>query len=385
MKIRRMDITRCIVPALLMAILPFANAQAADDTQVWQGTLGQQAIVMKRDDGRCGGRYFYRRHRIDITLMGDDKAARCTLQEMPPRWSDDTPKPEWRMQSPQGERWQGEWVGVDGKRLPIALTRLRALPAAKEASLTALRGDFDPYAYLRLSALALKPAKRETVNGYALQWRSQPDSGIELFDVAAGYTPEARARINHLLHRRLWEWVNAAFECRSGHGAEGSDFDTRTTLRHIDTRVLSASLFTSYYCGGAHPDFGDAPLNIDVRTGRELDLEDVLWVGKGKPLHDGPGDEWNAAWADYRGEVFAPWVVRQLARRYPAEMAAPRDEGSCDYRDPEVWKFPAWYVTPKGIHLAASFARVARACDDPDWAVLPWPVVDTHRGAVRLH
>ena len=108
-------------------------------------------------------------------------------------------------------------------------------------------------------------------------------------------------------------------------------------------------------------------------------------VGKGKPLHDGPGDEWNAAWADYRGEVFAPWVVRQLARRYPAEMAAPRDEDSCDYRDPEVWKFPAWYVTPKGIHLAASFARVARACDDPDWAVLPWPVVDTHRGAVRLH
>ena len=30
------------------------------------------------------------------------------MQEMPPRWSVDTPKPEWRMQSPQGERWQGE-------------------------------------------------------------------------------------------------------------------------------------------------------------------------------------------------------------------------------------------------------------------------------------
>ena len=380
-----MKIARLIVPAVVMAMSPISIAHAADDTQVWQGTLGRQAIVMKRENGHCGGRYFYRRHRIDITLMGDDKAARCTMQEMPPRWSDDTPKPEWRMQPPQGERWLGEWVGIDGKRLPISLTRVRALPPAKEASLSVLRSDFDPYAYLRLSTLALKPARRETVGAYALQWRSQPDSGIELFDVAAGYTPDARARINRVLHRRMWEWVNAAFECRSGNGVEGSDFNTRTTLRHIDARVVSASLFTSYYCGGAHPDFGDAPVNIDARTGRELDLEDVLWVGPGKPAHAGPGDQWNPAWADYRSKTFAPWVVKQLARRYPGEMAAPKGEDSCDYRDPEVWNFPAWYATPKGIHLAASFARVARACDDPDWAVLPWAVVDAHRGTVRLH
>lgn len=381
-----MNIARLIVPAVVMAMLPFANAHAADDTQVWQGTLGKQAIVMKRDDGHCGGRYFYRRHRIDITLMGDDKAARCTMQEMPPRWSEDTPKPEWRMRAPQGERWQGEWVGVDGRRLPISLTRVRTLPAAKEPSLTALRGDFDRYTYLRLSALALKPGKREAIGPYALQWRTQPDSGIELFDVASGYTPETRARINHILHRRLWDWVNAEFECRSGNGADGGGFDNAVaTLRHIDARVVSASLFTSYYCGGAHPDFGDAPVNIDTRTGRELDLEDVLWVGQGRALHAGPGDGWNQAWADYRSKTFAPWVVKQLARLYPAEMAASKGEDGCDYRDPEVWNFPAWYVTPKGIHLAASFARVARACDDPDWAVLPWSVVDAHRGAVHLH
>ena len=87
----------------------------------------------------------------------------------------------------------------------------------------------------------------------------------------------------------------------------------------------------------------------------------------------------------YRNDVLAPWVVRQLSRLYPAQMAAPKSADDCNYRDPDVWNFPAWYVTPKGIHLAAYFARVQRVCDDPDWAVLPWSLVDAHRGPVRLH
>ena len=34
--------------------------------------------------------------------------------------------------------------------------------------------------------------------------------------------------------------------------------------------------------------------------------------------------------------------------------------------------------------VGSRFARHA-VCDDPEWAVLPWSVVDAHRGAVRLH
>ena len=374
--------------------LPASVAGAGEpDAVIWQGSLGAQRIIVEQTSDMaaksdCGGRYFYERHRVDIRLEGKPGAnGVCTMQEWPPRWDDGTPKPEWRMRVPAGERWQGEWIGVDGRSLPIRLSRVTALPDALEPSLTALRRDFDPYAYLRLSALKLQPVKRESVNGFALRWLRQPDSDIRLFEVTSGYAPEAQRAINRTLHRQLWQWVEDQYECRSGGAPGEAGFDmAEATLRHIDARVVSVSLNTSYYCGGAHPDFGDSPLNIDARNGRELRLEDVLWVGQGRPVHENESpDELDDAWMDYQRKTFAPWVVSQLQRLYPGEMTRDPDGDSCDYADPEVWDFSSWYVLPTGIHLAAYFPRVMRMCDDPEWAVLPWSVVDAHPGDVRLH
>ncbi len=378
---------------LLSALALWASVAAAreDGGTLWQGTLGTQQVVVEQTGNMvaaadCGGRYFYRRHRLDIRLEGKRGVdGACTLQELPPRWSEDAPKNEWRMRAPTGDHWQGEWVGTNGKTHRIRLSKVTALPEAAESSLTALRGDIDPYAYLRLSTLKLQPGKRETVNGFALRWLRQPDTGLRLFDVASGYSPQVRAAINRTLHQQLWQWVESAYDCRSGGEPGEAGFDTaEATLRHIDARVVSVSLFTAYYCGGAHPDFSDAPLNIDARNGRELRLEDVLWLGRGDAVHEGE-NELDRAWAQYRRETFAPWVVSQFTRLYPDEMRAPASEDDCDYRDPDVWDYTSWYVLPRGIHLAAYFPRVARNCDDPDWAVLPWSLVDAHRGEVQLH
>lgn len=378
---------------LLSAFALWAGMAAAREEGgvLWQGTLGTQQIVVEQtgnlaSTSDCGGRYFYRRHRIDIRLDGKRSMdGGCALQELPPRWNEDTPKDQWRMRAPVGDHWQGEWVGTNGKTHPIRLRKVTALPAAVEPSLTALRGDIDPYAYLRLSTLKLQPGKRETINGFTLQWLQQPDTDLRLFDVASGYPAKAQAAVNQTLHRRLWQWVEDDYQCRSGAEPGEAGFDsTETTLRHIDARVVSVSLLTAYYCGGAHPDFGDAPLNIDARNGEELKLEDVLWLGQGDPVHEGV-NELDRAWAAYRQEVFAPWVVSQFSRLYPDEMRAPASDDDCDYRDPGVWDYTSWYVLPAGLHLAAYFPRVARNCDDPDWAVLPWSVVDAHRGKVRLH
>lgn len=371
-----------------------ANPRGIEGT-LWQGTLGGQKIVAQQTtdySGKsdCGGRYFYERHRLDIELNGEPgQGGGCIIEEIPVGWGDDDGKPQWRMQAPAGEYWQGEWVGVDGRKLPIRLTKVIDLPTAADPTLAALRDDFDRYAYLRLSTLKLQPGKRETVNGYGLRWLRQTDGEITLFEVTSGYAPAAQAAINSTLHRRLWAWIEDEYQCRSGGKPGDAGFEMTTAmLRHIDARVVSASLRTSYYCGGTHPDFGDEPLNIDARNGRELRLEDVLWVGQGKPVHEGESpDELDDAWMDYRSKTFAPWVVAQFMKLYPDEkVPGPASEDNeCDYREDEVWRYPGWYVLPEGIHLAAHFPRVSRRCDDPEWAVLPWSMIDAHPGEVRLH
>ena len=186
-----------------------------------------------------------------------------------------------------------------------------------------------------------------------------------------------------ILNLRQWEQVLAYLDCTA---APQSDFEPTTTLRRIGRDVISVSLFASYFCGGAHPDFGDSPFNLDPRTGRELALEDVFWLGKGTPpLYDAKGA--SQPWFDYRGEVFGSWVAARMVALYPkqAKPAAPGDDAdACDYGDPGVWSYANWYATPKGLHVSATFARVMRVCDDPDWSVIPWADVRRHPGKVKL-
>lgn len=372
----------------LVAIIRGA-AQAEEPGKVWQGVLGPSEIVVRIDAPAKGsadleGRYFYRRHRMDIQLRGKASAdGRIALREG--RGYDDAAQSSWKMQAPAQEQWDGEWIGPKGKRLPIHLHAvvLQSLPTARDPGLQALRGEIDSYEWLRFADLTLQKRKLQQVDGYTLQWLRQPESGIDLFEVVSGY-PEAQLQlINARLRKQLWGWIGNYYDCVSGARDGQGEFQTATTLRHVSPKILSVSLFSSFYCGGAHPDFADAPLNIDPRDGRELDLDDVLWLGPGKALHEAKGNEWNQAWSDYRSKRFAPWAVAQLKAAYPSEFRTGEDE--CNYADPEVWQFAQWYATPKGIHVSAYFARVARSCDDPDWAILPWKAVDAHPGTVRIH
>lgn len=83
------------------------------------------------------------------------------------------------------------------------------------------------------------------------------------------------------------------------------------------------------------------------------------------------------AWYSYRDKVFAPALVALLRGYHPQEMAPPKkdDDDDCDYTQSDVWYFPSWSLSAKGLWVGASFPRVARACDGPEWAIIPWPAL----------
>jgi hypothetical protein len=362
------------VAALLLCL---AGAVRAD---VWEGTLGKAPIVVKLDltAAEPEGQYFYRKHRLGIDLSGTREAdGRMVLEE----WvmsADSDERPGWQLDASKGNTLNGEWIG-DGKHLKIRLHRVSAtrLPSSDDPGLAELRQN-DPYEFLRLHGMPMEAGKVETIGDYRLQWWLEPRSGVELFRVVSGYPATQLKTINRALALRQWEQVRSYLDCTA---SPMSDYEPTTTLRYIGRDALSVSLFVSYYCGGAHPDFGDGPLNLDPRTGRELALEDLLWLGKGTPPKQGDGDD--QPWFDYRSEVFAPWVRDRFLALYPTEMAGEGDD-DCSYTEPEVWDFANWYITKEGLHLGATFARAARVCDDPDWSVLPWTEVRKHPGAVKI-
>lgn len=371
--------------------LPAAHAEGAAP-EVYTGTLGRQAIVLELtpgDNAVTAGRYFYVRHHRDIALSGKLGSDHLQLHE---GWPDDTTGPRATLERQADGGWRGSWQDAKGKTLPITLQPAKvASPAADTPPWLKQLYASDRYGYLRLAGLKPQAGKRETFMGHTLQWYREPVSGITLFEIVDSYPDTQRAAINRVLVDRLWQETNSWFTCRDNHFGEG-DYDQTVTPRLLTADLVSISVFTRYYCGGAHPDFSDVPINLDARTVAPLTLEDLLWVGTGAPLHyvqtadDGlaHGSASFKTWAAYRDQQLAPWLATQWKALYPREMQ-PDGKDDCDYTSPDVWQSVGWHLTPQGIFIGPSFARFARNCEaNDDWSVLPWRIVRQHPGRLRL-
>lgn len=379
--------------AVLFSLIPSVHAD--DGRRVFTGTLGKMPIVVELNitqQDEVTGRYFYEKYHRDLPLSGALQNSTLTLTEGNNRYGDDKPLSTLELEE-TGSGWQGEWKSPQGKKLPVKLIEARlTAPTSSTLPFIAALPYSEPYEYLRQQGLKLKPAKKENFMGYDLQWWTEPETKISLFSVESGLSKDDQQRVNQQLLGRLWNEVISYHGCQL-QGGENVEFMQQVQPKMISPAVVSLNISTSYYCGGAHPDFGDSPLNIDVKTGHPLSLEDVLWVGEGKPLlhaeRDSLGDEplskdeSNARY-QYVSKELVPWVIRQFTALYPTEMKTPTGDDDCNFQDESIWGTSPWYFTEKGLYLGAYFARVQRSCDRPDWSILPYSLVKQHPGAVKL-
>ncbi|ENC6422504.1 hypothetical protein ACEUAT_19085 [Aeromonas veronii] len=348
-------------------------AMAAQAGEVYQGKVGRMPVVMTLDassDGTVSGRYFYRKYRKDIPLSGKWEGKNLLLSE---GWNNSEPEKIAMRLEQAGNGLRGEWVGK--KPLSIVLTVVDGRAIQIPDPVLASWRQRDPYELLRLEGLSLKTNKSEPFQGYGLQWLQEPQSNITLFRITSGLPAELLGKLNHVLADRQWSEVASYFQCMSS--PMGGEFDQTVTPHLISPNLLSVSIFTGYFCGGSHPDFGDSPLNIDVATGEVLALEDLLWVGSGAPVKFDK-KSYDPAESDYKAKSLAPWIVKEFQRLYPNEMVPDPEE--CNYADPSVWEYASWYMTGNGIVLDPSFPRVERNCELTEWSILPWSVIKQHPG-----
>lgn len=235
---------------------------------------------------------------------------------------------------------------------------------------------------------ALIPGELRQVGRFLLRdWR-EPASGITLFRIETGYPVSILDEINSALERQHRDRVAEWKDCKGYAGGSGVDISEESSV-HLSEDYVSYAWFSSWSCAGAaHPDFGTQGFTFDARTGRELTLEDVLYLGGPPALKPE-----TSSFYDYRSNVFAPQIIALFKRLYPADMAGAEgeaEEDRCDYADPSVWDYASWYLTEKGLYLGAHFARAQRPCDEPDWSFVPWeelsrrqPRADRTAGPIR--
>ncbi|MCD2323982.1 hypothetical protein LQ953_08155 [Sphingomonas sp. IC-56] len=352
---------RCaFAPALLVAALASGASHAQT---LYEGTAGPSPIVLELDarSEEPTGRYFYRRTRFDSDLSGERQGETFTLQS---RLTQDK-----LVLKRQGQQLTGTLTTSKGRALPVALRRATPPPASNGAP-----GDLDGYARMQLVGLTLLPGATERIGTRTVRWFREPMSGTRLFRIEGGYAPAALRKINTALAETQWRHVQNWFDCPAYGGGAGVEVDD-AGKPYLADRFVSYAWQSAWSCSGAaHPDFGTTGITYDARTGDPLKLEDLLRFGDSPP----PAEDSNA-WYSYRGDHFAPGLVALLTRYHPEEMADPgkdTEEDACNYADPDVWDFPAWYLSAKGLFVSAYFTRVNRACDAPDWAVIPWEALN---------
>jgi len=359
-----------VLGGLLMLSAPALHAE----TWLLRGTIGSYPVVLELNtyDDRMDGTYFYERYRQDIPLRGESTEEGYRLSS--PRYDDDKDKADYFVLSRNGDSFSGSFRHGKGRMLPVELTLVAPGNVPELRPDIPFERPLSDYERLRLANIRLVPGKEETTgNGYRIRWVSEPLSGVSMFHVVDGYPKAAMVRINRIIDRDFYTNVSQHFSCPDGNGGSG-DEGTGVTSLYLNERLVSYAVSSSWGCyGSAHPDFGTRGTTIDATTGRELALEDVYRPGSdGRPVPD-PGES-----SRYRNDVFAPAVAELFQGLYPARMK----DGDCDYSDPSVWAFPAWYMTDNGLYLGAYFARAARACDSPDWSVVPYKVLERNNPAL---
>jgi hypothetical protein len=349
---------------------------------------GKHIITMELNDndGEVDGRYFYDKHKQDIPLhgtrqgdtwrltrnfMGDDEQDKAVETFVLARTDD----------MPEGT-WQGTYTSAKGKMLPVMLAYGPSVPQAVVDPRPDLSLSDDPefwsgYERLRMMDLKFIAGEKQTIDGkYQVQWLREPLSGFSMFHVVGGYPEAVMTSINRIVDRNFYHNLSNYFSC-SNESGPGMDSLT-ASLELANDRFVSYSVSSSWDCdGAAHPDFSTQGTTINAKTGERLALDDVYWVGDGeKPARDSDG------WYKYRSDVFAPAIVELFQQLYPQQMKKTDDEDDCDYTEPDSWNFPDWYLTDKGLYIGASFARVMRVCDNPDWSIIPYRILKKNNPAL---
>lgn len=350
-----------VVASLVLLAMP-VNA-AGDELILYAGTVGSGRIVMELEgtDGDIRGRYFYRKYRLDIGLKGTRTGGALILE---------SPNSGDRMTlRTTNAGLSGSLTTKDARRLAVRLSPITANAVSTNGIHTKL-ADRSPYEREQLADLALVAGDVMQHGARTLRnWR-EPVSGIALFRIENGYPAPVLEKINAALETQQWERVSQWFTCEGYDGEPGMEI-SEARAPYFSNDFVSFAWFASWSCAGtAHPDFGTQGHTFDARSGRELSLEDLLYLGVGPA----PEADTSAFYA-YRSEIFAPRVVALLTQLYPEEIKPAEGESiedACDYADPSMWDFPSWYLTREGLYIGAYFARVQRPCDEPDWSVIPW-------------
>lgn len=338
-------------PSPAQGASPRARIRAEGST--FRGEVGQRAVELrlKRDGEKVSGAYSYDGIGKDLRLEGRiDAQGRLTLAEF-----DQTGK--------QTGKFACEAEGESDDPTP-AFSCKWSRPDGRGETYAAFSEQHAAFASgVRVVSRVIEDRK----HGAGASYPQLVGGGASVAAGVAKFNRQAEA----LVRKQVQEFVSLLDPSSAGR----SSYSANYSVLHGSDDLLSVEVREDSYAGGAYPNENYFTLNYNLKTGREVSLDELFRHNTGY------------------GEAIIKYVVAQVNRRErqleeesarkEGRKVTPRDEPVFTAEQFAEWR--AWAMTPRGLvvyfdlpHVAAYFARnfvpfgVVRDSLNPDGPAAPY-------------
>lgn len=342
---------------LFITLLIFTNSKSA--TEYFEGTIGNSKMYLSvetYENNEIGGVYFYEKSLKDIPLSGKKFKNKYVLTfgnlyDL----KNFTEKFEFEK---KGTDYKGFWTNNKGKNLAIVLKKLD-ISTYKNTYFINISNEMD---LVKMAFLQFKTDSTSTFKTHEFEWLTELHGATPFLRLGKTFNSRTQNFINRKLEKKQVEMALSQLSCSDFNNySNGNGIEYYVKISYLDTNLLGFDVSSSWYCGGAHPDFGSEGNLIDLNTGKFFELDEIIAFDSSVTTEQVGGFE---AYAEYKSNYFAPKIYELINDEQHFEK--PKDEDDyCDFTDLELWNFVEWSFTEKGITITPYFYRAARACQEP--------------------
>ncbi|MES2239546.1 MAG: hypothetical protein V4497_04735 [Bacteroidota bacterium] len=254
--------------------------------------------------------------------------------------------------------WKGFWREGSNKKIDLILNPIIINPDSKYYTYSQNK-ELDAYDSYKISILNLEKIKTEKVaKNFSLDWFLEKESGISFFRLDSENKKKNLDSINNALESLQLSIINDYFH----YNPNRENLNIQSEILYINETLISFKIISNTIFKTQSPLKIQQLLSLDIQNGKQLALEDLLWLDE---KNNKPDAENIMQIYEYRKQIFAPKIFSLLNELYPEKMQS----NTCDLNKVTTWALPNFAITKQGFLLCLSHSA---DCNFLDWTIIPY-------------
>lgn len=340
----------------------FAFSQNQEEPYL-EGTIAKTKIYMSinvfgtvNEEPNTNAIYFYQNSLKDIHLEGTQKNNVFTLVFK----HQDTIFEKFILKKVANNNFEGTWSDRKGKSFPVKLSPIDF--SNYKSTLPEDYADDEKFYLIKHKFLEFRKQKTTIYKGKEIIWYTEKHCNAPFFRLGDTFSEKTKNAVNPVLENMQIQNAIWQLNCSSNwYYNTGGNISFDTELTFLNNNLLGLKTSSDWFCGGAYPDNGTTGYLIDLNTGKNYEIDEIIAFDKSVTTEKESNFD---TWVKYRQKYFAPKLFSIVNSEQHFVKPKENDEDPCDLTDLDKWWSTSWIYTEKGIEFTPSFPHVIRACSE---------------------